>query len=603
MATLPPSIVTWQRLVPISRSADFATAVAAQLHDPLWMLSRQHRIGELTAQDAGSPAFVRVGYKPAPLTNLMLTSGTGQTTPLPVDPSKPIEAQMLPEPQAPDLATRVELGLTFMQILGEAFPATQTGPSPVVTAFAGAKSLALAPPDDANTPFDPIDQATATFASMTGAAIDGVTAYGFALGPTIPGDITLTSDQTKTVNNVYKGFVTWVQATFGQIDTAVDGTDPQGWNANLLDYDIQMQFGDTNVVTLNVEPNENGAVDWTSFDFVSQSVPTGDPFGGITAQIARVAPMTVRFPGMPAPRHWDFESGELPWPDVDATRIELLRLLMIDFAMLYGVDWFILPLDLPVANAVKIDSLLVFDVFGGLTVVDPVEAARNVQPPAVPDRFTMYGTASPGGKVAGFMVLPPAAGTALQQGTVLEEVRFARDEMADMVWGIEAVTESRIGERRRGTERDAAVDAAGPAPSARTNAAPLSYQLESKVPVQWIPFLAPDTGALSTTFAEGETERDVAQQPGGQLVPTPVPPAGKILKPTGLFKGFGGPGYNVFQEQIPRSGAKVQRVQFAARALDGQSYFWIARRRRAGAGETQSGLRFDAPLPTQPPTP
>jgi len=598
----PPSIVTWQRLVPISRSADFATAVAAEIHDPLWMLSRQHRIGELTAQDAGSPAFVRVGYKPAPLTNLMLTSGTGQTTTLPVDASKPIEAQMLPEPQTPDLATRVELGLTFLQILGEAFPPSQTGPSSVVTAFAGAPSLALKTTDGAPRPFDPIDQATATFVSMTGSAVDGVTIYGLAQSQTIPSDVTtLTADQKKVVLNVYKGFVTWVQATFGQIDTPT-GTDPQGWNAKLLDYDLQMQFGTTNVVTLNVEPNENGAVDWTSFDFVSQSVANSDPFSGITAQVTRVAPMTVRFPGMPSPRHWDFESGELPWPDVDATRIELLRLLMIDFAMLYGVDWFILPLDLPVANAVKIDSLLVFDVFGGLTVVDPVEAARNVQPPAVPDRFTMYSTAAPGATVAGFMVLPPAAGTALQQGTVLEEVRFARDEMAEMVWGIEAVTESRIGERRRGTERDAAVDAAGPAPSAPTNTAPLSYQLESKVPVQWIPFLTPDTGTPSTVFLEGETERDVVQQPGGQLVPTPVPPAGKILKPTGLFKGTGGPGYQVFQEQIPRSGAKVQRVQFAASALDGKSYFWIARRRRAGAGETQSGLRFDAPLPTQPPT-
>jgi hypothetical protein len=598
--TIKPTITSWHRLVPISRSADFATAIAAEIHDPLWMLSRQHRIGELTGQDAGSPAFVRVGYKPAPLTNLILTSSTGQQTPVPLDASKPIEAQMLPEPQAPDLATRVELGLTFLQILGEAFPSTQGAPSAVVQAFAGAASLALASPPG-GTPFDPIDQASATFVSLTvGRAVDGVKVYGFAQGPTptIPNDITtLTADQTKTVMNVYKAFVTWVQATFGQIDTTV-GTDPQGWNASLLDYDIQLQFGGTNVVTMKVEPNENGAVDWTSFDFASQT-GTGDPFAAITPQVSRVAPMTVRFPGMPAPRHWDFESGELPWPDVDATRIELLRLLVIDFSMLYGLDWFVMPLDLPVGNAVKLDTLVVYDVFGGLTVVDPVEAARNVQAPAVPDRFTMYSTASPGGNVAGFMVLPPAAGAALQQGTVLEEVRFARDEMADMVWGIEAVTESRVGERRRGNERDASFDASLPPTSPPTTADPLSYQLESKIPVHWIPFLIPDTSPTpSTVFVEGESERS----PDGMADPIPVPPAGKILKPTGIFGVNGGAPYAVNQEQIPRSGARVQRVAFAARAIDGKSYFWVARRRRAGAGETQSGLRFDAPLPTQSPT-
>jgi hypothetical protein len=595
---LIPTITSWHRLVPISRSADFATAIAAEIHDPLWMLSRQHRIGELTAQDAGSPAFVRVGYKPAPLTNLILTSSTAQTT-VAVDANKPLEAQMLPEPQTPDLATRVELGLTFLQILGEAFPATQGTPSTVVQAFLKAGSLALKPPSGA--PFDPIDQATATFASMTAQrALDGVAIYGFAQGPTptIPNDVTLTSDQTATVMKVYKAFVTWVQATFGQIDTT-GGTDPQGWNAGLLDYDIQMQFGGaTNAVTLNVEPNENGAVDWTSFDFASQT-GTGDPFGAITAQVARITPMTVRFPGMPAPRYWDFESGDLPWPDVDATRIELLRLLVIDFSMLYGLDWFVLPLDLPVANAVKLDTLIVYDVFGGLTVVDPVEAGRSVQAPAVPDRFTMYSTASPGANVAGFMVLPPAAGAALQQGAVLEEVRFARDEMADMVWGIEAVTESRIGERRRGTERDAAVDVIVPPPPPPSNANPLSYLLESKIPVHWIPFVIPETGTPSTVFLEGASERS----PDGKADPIAVLPAGKILKPTGIFGVTGAAPYAVNQEQIPRSGAKVQRVAYAARARDGKSYFWIGRRRRAGAGETQSGLRFDAPLPTQPPTP
>jgi hypothetical protein len=576
----PPSITSWQRLVPISRSADFDTAIAAEIHDPLWMLSRQHRIGELQAQDAGSPAFVRIGYKATPLTTLILSTGTTQTT-VPLDPTKPIEAQILPEPQAPDLATRVELGLTFFQILGEAFGARGGA---LKQAFATVSSLALDPPATAT--FDPIDPATSTFASMTigGQAIDGVKVYADAQNQTIPPQVSaiLQSGENATLLAVYQAFTNWVGATFGQVDVG----DPKGWNASALDYDIQMQFGGTNTVTMNVEPNENGAVDWTSFDLATQ---VADPFASITPQITHGVPMTVRFPGMPAPRYWDFESGELPWPDVDTTRTELLRLLVIDFAMLYGLDWFVLPLDLSVASAVKVDTVLVYDVFGGLTVIDPVEVGRGLP---TPDRFTMYSTASPGANVAGFMVLPPAAGTALQQGAVLEEVRFARDEMADMVWGVEVVTESRIGERRRGSERDAAVDAAVPPPPPPTSADPLSYDIESTIPVHWIPLLIPDTGTPSTVFLKGESERS----PDGTAPPVPVPAAGKVLNPTGVSS------YQVFQEQIPRSGARVQRVAFAARALDGKSYFWVGRRRRAGAGETQSGLRFDAPIATQPPT-
>jgi hypothetical protein len=580
------SITSWHRLIPISRSADFTTAIAAEVHDPLWMLSRQHRIGELQGQDAGSPAFVRVGTKTSPLSKLILTSGTGSTT-VTLDANKPIEAQILPEPQSPDLATRVELGLTFFQILGEAFGARA---GDISVAFRKVLTLKLTQPSDTDTPFDPVDQGTTAFASMTigGQAIDGVKVYAQAQPPTIPSEVEaiLQSGESATLLAAYQAFVTWVKATFGQVDV----TDPPGWNPSLLDYDVQMQFGGANTVTLKVEPNENGAVDWTSFDLTSQ---VADPFAALTAQVTHGVPMTVRFPGMPAPRFWDFESGELPWPDVDATRTELLRLLVVDFAMLYGVDWFVLPLDIPVANAAKIDTVVVYDVFGGLTVVDPVEAGRTVQAPATPDRFTMYSTAAPNGGVAGFMVLPPAAGTALQQGTVLEEVRFARDEMADMVWGIEAVTESRIGERRRGTERDAAVDAAATPTPPPSSTDPLRYQVESKIPVQWIPFLIPDTGPPSTVFLEGSALRP----PKGVGSPIAVPPAGKILRPIGI------PNYQIFQEQVPRSGARVQRLAFGARALDGKSYFWIGRRRRAGAGETQSGLRFDAPLPTQTPTP
>ena len=73
------SITTWHRLIPISKSADFATAIAAEVHDPMWMLARQHQIGELRGEDTGSPAFVRVGYKAAPLVDLVLTPSPNQS--------------------------------------------------------------------------------------------------------------------------------------------------------------------------------------------------------------------------------------------------------------------------------------------------------------------------------------------------------------------------------------------------------------------------------------------------------------------------------------------------------------------------------------------
>jgi hypothetical protein len=109
--------------------------------------------------------------------------------------------------------------------------------------------------------------------------------------------------------------------------------------------------------------------------------------------------------------------------------------------------------------------------------------------------------------------------------------------------------------------------------------------VESKIPVHWIPFLLPDTGGQPTT--ELEKAATVRASATGLL---PVPAAGKVLNPAGV------PTYHVFDEEVSRSGARVQRLVFGGRARDGKSYIWVARRRRAGAGDMQSGLRFDAAL-------
>jgi hypothetical protein len=270
----------------------------------------------------------------------------------------------------------------------------------------------------------------------------------------------------------------------------------------------------------------------------------------------------------------------------------MAKLLVVDFAMLYGVDMFVAPLLLDRGKAVTIDSLVVFDVFGGRVVVDPVEVTRAT------DRFTMFTTAvadpsgaTSTGTVTNFMCLPPGAGKALQHGPALEEVRFARDEVANMIWGIEAVTESPIGERRRGSERDAAVDAALPPPPPPATDAPLRYQVESKVPVNWIPFLIPQPPEQTTQLEKGATARAV----DGEPLPLPVHPVGRNLSPG----GDPGAPYGVTEEQVGRTGTRVERLVFGARSSDGKSYLWVARRRRVGGGETQSGLRFDAAQTTE----
>ena len=63
-----PSITSWTRLSPRTRSEDFRTSIQAQIHDPLWLLARQWQVGEFQAEDGGAPVMARVRTECARLT-------------------------------------------------------------------------------------------------------------------------------------------------------------------------------------------------------------------------------------------------------------------------------------------------------------------------------------------------------------------------------------------------------------------------------------------------------------------------------------------------------------------------------------------------------
>src|SRR5262245_26141819 len=113
-----PVITTWTRLEPRARENDFVTSLRAEIRDPLWLLTRQRRVGEFAGADTGSPAFVRTTYQTAPFTKWGYRTAPGQ--PLveqDLDQKRPLEAQALSEPHAADVATQVELGLVFFDLL------------------------------------------------------------------------------------------------------------------------------------------------------------------------------------------------------------------------------------------------------------------------------------------------------------------------------------------------------------------------------------------------------------------------------------------------------------------------------------------------------
>ena len=157
---------------------------------------------------------------------------------------------------------------------------------------------------------------------------------------------------------------------------------------------------------------------------------------------------------------------------MDAGPTDLTRVLLMEFSLVYGNDWYVVPLRLPVGSLFRVTSFTVRDTFG---VTSTLPRSRNDTGP----RWSVFDL------VDDYLFLPPTLAQS-SAGQPVEQVQLTRDESANLAWGIERLRAR--GLRRpyeRKDEADAVVD--GSVVDPRVGSA-LVYRLASSVPDHWIPF-------------------------------------------------------------------------------------------------------------------
>ena len=176
------------------------------------------------------------------------------------------------------------------------------------------------------------------------------------------------------------------------------------------------------------------------------------------------------------------------------------------------------------------------------------------------------------------------------------EVVFIRDEVANLVWGIEtsvpivtgkAVQGKQVAEETNRYHRSL-IDQAG-AVSPEPYKADISYDAMTSVPENWIPFIS-----VHVTNSNRETRLQRAAMLRileGDPDPNPV----KIRPQTNLLR-YGiesKKAYYINEEEIPSAGIKVSRSFQRTRWSDGKIFIWSGMRKQTGRGEGSSGLAFD----------
>ena len=240
---------------------------------------------------------------------------------------------------------------------------------------------------------------------------------------------------------------------------------------------------------------DDGHLDWPDLD-VDASVDLGassTPVSTVT-RFDVVIPVPLRYPGMPAHRHWELEDGRVNFASVQAGSTDIVRILLTDFALVYGEDWFVLPLEVPVGSVVTITSMRVRDTFGVLSDVAPT-VGPETNPFERP--WSMYRTTAVTGEPLDLdtLFVPPTLGVKTA-GPAIEEVAFFRDEMANVVWAVERTTPSPLGtpvDRYRNSQP--ASVARVPVDVTELGDAELVYRLATPVPSNWYPYLPRRTPA------------------------------------------------------------------------------------------------------------
>ncbi len=305
------------------------------MRDPVWTLARQFQMGEFIGSDGGSPAYVDISTRTTVFDRA----------------NKPLEPAAMGEPVTPDFSVRVELGQVLENLIDQMV-------SPPAQAASAKSQLRTRYPLPATQ-----DQNLSIFA---GSVTDGVALQADISQGRAP---SIDPATDATLKLVFTAFLAWVADVLGVVGTAA----PAQWNASVIDYSLSFPatLPDGRNVTLTAEPDRSMALDWYSFD-----VATADAAGtAATAVTTSLIPGHVRFQGMPNSRFWDFESNKTDFGSVVADVQDAGRLLLLDFMLIHGIGWFIVPLDVPVGSFCQIASLTLHDVFGGSMAIPWADAA------------------------------------------------------------------------------------------------------------------------------------------------------------------------------------------------------------------------------------
>lgn len=629
-----PTITLWNRLEGRPRTANFDRALKAEVRDALWMLTRQWQLGEFQGDDAGSPVFAKLHVATTRLTRYQAKDHP----PTDFADQHPLEATVerrsiaLTQGQQPlALDLRLLMGRQWLKLI-------RTPPSGTDYRSAYQTRYPIDLPDPMSRTDAPICADLNTWqqvAAVAGRRLDGGQLYQYLTTPAPAGEPTpqvsdgiavAPGDETFLAEQAVK-FVQWFQKLYDQPIAENDA-----WDSARLEYQfacsapIATSETTSREQVLVADEYYQGHLDWYNFDIdpAAESLlpkpestePPARP-SVLQTDTQTLIPNPISFAGMPNTRWWSFEDQKTNFGDIKPDTTDIAKLMVMEFGLVYANDWFLIPYTLPVGSLAEVRGLVVTNVFGERTWIDPSGAGTDndwqrwslftISQKDSPDTPSIAGkTLSDQQPASNQLLLLPTV-PKIQESSPLESVLLVRDEMANMVWGVEKTIPTASGISQSGDEaaialhnvyqrlldQQLAVDPV-PTPLDRAN---IRYLVMTSVPENWIPFIPVHQSGDSRQIQlqRAALPRILAGDPNP---PLKVRPRTNLLRP-GLDQKQA---YYIHEETVPRAGVRVTQSFQRTRWRDGRVVVWLGARKQTGRGEASSGLAFDRIVEGQPPS-
>ena len=588
-----------------TRQGDITDALRFRIYDPLWMLSRQWQMGEFRGNDAGTAMAVSFRVRQSKFSNY---SDDKKDEPLePIVES--IDREITP-------LARVESAMYFLDILSD--EASDNDYVTVLNWIAHDTRFALKETLEVFTGASLQEFHAKTFTASRNTRLqkflksfkdkifDGFELFCY---------LNKVSDTTPVPSSVADYYCSWFEKRYYALKHS------NNWNPSSLGYNFS---ADAPARSFEADNYGGGRVSWYTFDAVGKADAQGD-FGEVKSETT--LPSLATYASAPNKRLWQLEDRKVFMGNATGMQAKG-NVAFMQYATMYGNDWMVCPIDTQMGRYIEVSDVTVRDSFGIYSNITR-RAGENDQGAATFGQKWQMFTNAPenrsdsSSKSANGFLFPPTL-TRTLEGDPIEEVSLLRDEMANMVWGVEERIDDGCGSSMDATllaadvgqfvedSYEAEVEKArlsvditpdGRALMTSDRKADYKYTLMTSVPFNWIPFVPQhikdkaDKDEYSVFLGGREIALRRGKMPcyfNGEY--RPVRPLSSILRPEYVKKKDGTKGEKplfIDEEQVQGVGTKIVKNCQRARWIGGETYTWMGYSKENKNTQGVSGLEFD----------